>query len=41
MIVYDFPDRQSLDTSLQNEPYFTDKVWKNIEIRPFRMAKLD
>jgi uncharacterized protein YciI len=41
MIVYDFPDRQSLDASLQNEPYFTERVWKNIEIRPFRIAKLD
>jgi uncharacterized protein len=41
MIVYDFPDRQSLDTALMNEPYFTDEVWKKIEIRPFRMAKID
>jgi uncharacterized protein YciI len=41
MIVYDFPDRASLDASLQNEPYFMGKVWKNIEIRPFRIAKLD
>jgi uncharacterized protein len=41
MIVYDYPDRQSLDASLQNEPYFTEDVWKKIEIRPIRMAKLD
>ena len=41
MIVYDYPDRQSLDASLQNELYFTEGVWKSIEIRPFRIAKTD
>lgn len=41
MIVYEYPDRQSLDASLQNEPYFTEGIWKKIEIRPFRTAKLD
>jgi uncharacterized protein YciI len=41
MIVYDFPDRQSLDAALQKEPYFTAGVWEKIEIRPFRMAKID
>jgi uncharacterized protein len=40
MIVYDYPDRQSLDASLQHEPYFTEGVWKKIEIRPFRIAKM-
>jgi uncharacterized protein len=41
MLIYDFPDRQSLDASLQNEPYFTGGVWNKIEIRPFRIANLD
>jgi len=41
MIVYDFPDRQSLDASLLNEPYFTEGIWKKIEIRPFRVAQFD
>ena len=41
MIVYDFPDRQSLDESLQNEPYFTEGIWEKVEIRPFRLAKID
>ena len=41
MIVYDYPDRQSLDSSLENEPYFTEGVWEKIEIRPFRLAKLE
>jgi uncharacterized protein len=41
MIIYDYPDRQSLDKSLQHEPYFTEGVWKKIEIQPFRLAKLE
>jgi uncharacterized protein len=41
MIVYDFPDRQALDATLQNEPYFTEGIWQKIEIRPFRMVKMD
>jgi uncharacterized protein YciI len=41
MIVYDFPDRKSLDNGLKNEPYITGGVWKKIEIRPFRLAKID
>jgi uncharacterized protein YciI len=40
MIVYDFPDRQSLDAKLKEEPYITCEVWKRIEIRPFRLAKI-
>jgi uncharacterized protein len=39
MIVYDYPDRKALDQMLKNEPYFTENVWKKIEIRPFRMAR--
>jgi uncharacterized protein len=41
MIVYDFPDRQSLEASLQHEPYFIENVWQKIEIRPFRLANID
>jgi uncharacterized protein len=41
MIVYDYPDRQSLDASLQNELYFTEGVWEKVEIRPFRIANMD
>jgi uncharacterized protein YciI len=39
MIVYDFPDRQSLDEMLKEEVYITGEVWKKIEILPFRHAK--
>ncbi len=41
MIIYEFPDRKSLDASLQNEPYFTEGVWEKIEIKPFRMVRFD
>jgi uncharacterized protein len=41
MIVYDFPDRAALDERLKNEPYITEGVWKKIEIRPFRTAKIE
>lgn len=41
MIVYDFPDREALDAILENEPYITGGVWEKIDIRPFRLAKID
>lgn len=41
MIVYDVPDRQTLDEILLDEPYINNKVWERIEIRPFRLAKID
>jgi uncharacterized protein len=40
MIVYDFPDRVSLDKSLKDEPYIFCKVWEKIEIRSFRQVKI-
>jgi uncharacterized protein len=41
MIVYDFPDRESLDEKLKTEPYITEGVWKRIDIQPFRLAKIE
>ena len=41
MIVYDFPDRKSLDTRLTEEPYFTKRVWEKVEIQPFRLAIIE
>jgi uncharacterized protein YciI len=41
MIVYDFPDRQSLDEKLKDEPYLTEGVWEQIEIKSFRLAKIE
>ncbi len=40
MILYEFPDRKSLDERLKDEPYITGNVWKKFEIRPFRLAKI-
>lgn len=40
MIVYEFPDRQSLDEKLRDEIYITGGVWKKISIQPFRLAKI-
>ena len=41
MIVYEFPDRAALEESLENEPYIVAGVWKRIEIRPYRLAKIE
>ena len=41
MIVYDFPDRKSLEEKLKDEHYFTEKVWEKTEIQPFRLAKVE
>jgi uncharacterized protein YciI len=40
MILYEVPDRSTLDERLKDEPYIYNKVWEKIEIRPFRMAKI-
>ena len=37
MIVYEYPDRKSLDEMLKEEPYITAGVWEKIEIQPFRL----
>jgi len=41
MILYEVPDRATLDERLRNEPYIYNKVWEKIEIHPFRMAKIE
>jgi hypothetical protein len=41
MIVYEFPDRLALDESLKKEPYINHGVWKNIDIRPYRLASFE
>jgi uncharacterized protein YciI len=41
MILYETEDRATLDKLLENEPYIYNKVWEKIEIRPFRMAKIE
>lgn len=41
VIIYDVPDRETLDKVLENEPYIYNHVWGKIEIRPFRPAKIE
>jgi hypothetical protein len=41
MIVYEFPDREALDKYLETEPYVVSGTWEKIEIRPFRLAKIE
>jgi uncharacterized protein YciI len=41
MILYDLPDRKTLDERLKNEPYIYNNVWEKVEIRPFRLAKIN
>lgn len=41
MIVYDFPDIQSLEEILKDEPYLTGGVWEKTEIKPFRLANIE
>jgi uncharacterized protein len=41
MIVYEYPDRKSLDEQLKTEPYITGGVWVKIDIQPFRLAKIE
>lgn len=41
MILYEFPDRKSLDERLKGEPYITGGVWQKIEIKPFRLARIE
>ncbi len=38
-IVYEVPDRKSMDEILKVEPYITNGVWEKIEIKPFRLAR--
>ena len=40
-IVFEVPDRETLDKILLDEPYITGGVWGKIEILPFRLAKVD
>jgi uncharacterized protein len=41
MIVYEFPDRKTLDEKLKGEPYIYKGIWKTINIVPFRLANIE
>ena len=34
----DFPDRAAFDKWLNNDPYVTGDVWRDITVHPFRVA---
>ena len=38
MLLVEFPDREGVDAWLAGDPYVTDGVWQDIEVRPFRTA---
>jgi uncharacterized protein len=40
MIVYEFPDRKTLDERLKEEPYIYKGVWESFNIVPFRLADI-
>ena len=41
VILYETYDRMELDRLLLDEPYIYNKVWEKIEIKPFRLAKIE
>jgi uncharacterized protein YciI len=41
VILYDVPDRATLDELLKDEPYIYNKVWEKFEIKPFRLATIE
>jgi uncharacterized protein YciI len=40
MVLYEFPDRKTMDERLKDEPYIYAGIWKKIEIVPFRLANI-
>jgi uncharacterized protein YciI len=41
MILYEVADRAELDRLLLDEPYIYNRVWEKIDIKPFRIAKIE
>lgn len=37
-VLYEVPDRATLDAIIAADPYVTGGVWRLIDIRPFRLA---
>jgi uncharacterized protein len=38
MLLVEFPAREDVDAWLARDPYVTDGVWQEVEVRPFRTA---
>lgn len=39
VVLCEFPDRAELDAYIQSETYFTQGVWKDISVLPFRRVQ--
>lgn len=39
VVLCEFPDRAALDAYIASEIYFTDGVWKDIDVLPFRRVQ--
>ncbi|APG93043.1 YciI family protein [Sinorhizobium americanum] len=39
VVLCEFPDRAALDHYIKSEIYYTDGVWKDIEVLPFRRVQ--
>lgn len=40
VIIYEFSNREDLDTMLESEPYITGKVWEEVKIERFKTASI-
>jgi uncharacterized protein YciI len=38
VLLVDFPSREALNDRLEHDPYVTGDVWREVEVRPFRVA---
>jgi uncharacterized protein YciI len=37
-LLTEFPTRRDLDDWLRHDPYVTERVWRHVEVHPFRTA---
>jgi uncharacterized protein YciI len=40
MVVFEFPGWDEMEAYLETEPYVIGGVWRKIEVKPFRQAKI-
>jgi uncharacterized protein YciI len=40
VMIVQFEDDEAFKEWYDNEPYITNGVWKNIEVKPFRVAEV-
>ena len=38
-VVYEFPDRESVEKCIAEDPYTRGDVWRDVTIRPFRAVR--